>query len=246
MARAGTDCLILDLESVPDTARWTPPEPPPAPAPFPPLWAHRIVAIGYAWLDGEDRLTRLGVIPSTGDSPDALERDLLDNLTALLGDRPPTLVTYNGRGFDLPVIALRALCHGVALPWYYRDRNVRSRHSEDGHFDLCDWLADHGAIRSGSLDAITRLIGLPGKQGVDGSQVEGLYAAGGLPEIERYCLRDVAQTAFLYLRTRLLAGKLDRAGYHARATALYDAFAADGRVAEVLAGAARDRLLLAA
>ena len=60
------------------------------------------------------------------------------------------------------------------MPWYYRDRSVRHRYSQDGHIDLCDWLADHGAARSSSLDALARLIGLPGKVGVDGSQIEGM------------------------------------------------------------------------
>ena len=118
------------------------------------------------------------------------------------------LVTYNGRSFDLPVIALRSLCHGVSLGWYYRERNVRYRYSEEGHLDLCDWLADHGATRSGSLDAIARLIGLPGKVGVDGSQVEGLYARASSTRSRSYCLADVAQTALLFLRFRLLQGAL--------------------------------------
>jgi hypothetical protein len=125
----------------------------------------------------------------------------------------------------------------VSVPWYYRDRNVRSRHSDEGHLDLCDYLADHGAVRAGSLDAIARLVGLPGKGAIDGSQVEGLYRAGELAAIERYCVRDVVQTAFVYLRVRLLQGKLDRASYRARATALLDQIGG-------FEGVARERLLL--
>src|SRR5205814_3368936 len=105
---------------------------------------------------------------------DAGERELLQDLSRWVGKARPVLVTYNGRAFDLPVIALRALCHGVPLSWYYREKGVRYRYSEEGHMDLCDWLADHGATRSGSLDAIAKLIGLPGQVGVDGPQVEGL------------------------------------------------------------------------
>jgi len=153
------------------------------------------------------------------------------------------LVTYNGRSFDLPVIALRSLCHGVSLGWYYRERNVRYRYSEEGHLDLCDWLADHGATRSGSLDAVARLIGLPGKVGIDGSQVEGLHAAGQLAAIQRYCLADVAQTALLFLRFRLLQGLLGADQYQAATGALLDAFAADGRVTEVLQGTDRAHLI---
>ena len=81
----------------------------------------------------------------------------MQSLSRFVGRAKPVLVTFNGRAFDLPVIALRSLSHGVPLSWYYQERGVRYRYSEEGHMDLCDWLADHGATRSGSLDAVARL-----------------------------------------------------------------------------------------
>jgi hypothetical protein len=144
------------------------------------------------------------------------------------------------------VIALRSLCHGVPLAWYYRERGVRYRYSEEGHIDLCDWLADHGATRSGSLDAVARLFGLPGKVGVDGSQVEGLYRAGPAREDPGYCLADVVQTAFVLLRFRLLQGVLSPPAYVAAASALLDALAAEPRVAPVIAAIDRAQLLACA
>ena len=202
--------------------------------------------IGCLWLDHGYRLKRLGVVgdPTGGDgTPDQRERNLLEDFSRFVGRARPVLVTYNGRSFDLPVIALRSLCHGVSLGWYYRERNVRYRYSDEGHLDLCDWLTDHGATRSGSLDAVARLIGLPGKIGVDGSQVEGLYQAGRLDAIQRYCLSDVTQTALLFLRFRLLQGMLGDDQYRAATSALLDAFAADGRVTEVLEGTNREHLI---
>lgn len=243
MARTpSAEYLVLDIETIPDTERWQPPE---SPAPFPPTWAHRIVVIGCLWLDHGYKLKRLGVIGETEaeGSPDHKERALLEDFSRFVGRARPVLVTYNGRSFDLPVIALRSLCHGVSLGWYYRERNVRYRYSEEGHLDLCDWLADHGATRSGSLDAVARLIGLPGKVGVDGSQVEGLYRAGQLAAIQKYCLADVAQTALLFLRFRLLQGMLPAAEYQAATRGLLDALAADGRVGDVLEGTDRDHLI---
>ncbi|HSS01539.1 MAG TPA: ribonuclease H-like domain-containing protein, partial [Kofleriaceae bacterium] len=153
------------------------------------------------------------------------------------------LVTYNGRSFDLPVIVMRSLCHAISLPWYYRDRDIRYRYSAEGHLDLCDWLADHGATRAGKLDAVARLIGLPGKIGVDGSQVEGLYQAGDLESIQRYCLADVAQTTLLFLRFRLLQGQITPEAYRDCTGALLDALTADGRVAEVVDRLDRGHLL---
>jgi predicted PolB exonuclease-like 3'-5' exonuclease len=249
--------LVLDIETVPDVGRWAPPSPPeggpdaPSPPPpprptFPPAWAHRIIVIGCLWLDHQYRLKRIGVVGDTvqtGDSPDAREHALLEDFSKFVGRAHPVLVTYNGRRFDLPVIALRALCHGVPLAWYYRERGVRYRFSEEAHLDLCDWLADHGASRAGSLDAVVRLIGLPGKVGIDGSQVEGMFHAGQLEAIQRYCLADVAQTALLLLRFRLLQGQLPPDRYREAVGALLDALAADGRVPEVLDRTDRVHLL---
>jgi predicted PolB exonuclease-like 3'-5' exonuclease len=247
VARApSSEYLILDIETIPDEQRWLRPEVPAgAPSPFPPLWAHRVVVMGYAWLDHAYRLRRFGVLgdPADPGDPDGRERALLVELSELVGRNRPVLVTFNGRGFDLPVIALRALCHGVPLAWYYRERGIRARYTDDGHLDLCDWLADHGATRSSSLDAITRLVGLPGKVGVDGSQVEGLYHAGELAAIQRYCLADVAQTALVFLRFRLLQGQLAPDDYRDRSAALLDAFGADGRVPEVVDQTNRAHLL---
>ena len=255
MARSPrAETLILDIETVPDVERWQRPEapphvegqppPPPPKDAFPPIWAHRIIVIGILHLDANYRLRKLGVFKNTSaDTPDACERSLLDAFTRFMSKHRPMLVTYNGRSFDLPVIAMRSLCHAIPLGWYYRDRDVRSRYSPEGHLDLCDWLADHGATRAGKLDQVTRLIGLPGKTGVDGSQVEGLYAQGELAAIESYCLADCAQTALLFLRFQLLRGALSSTTYRDRVEELVRALAADGRVAEVLEGLDHARLL---
>jgi predicted PolB exonuclease-like 3'-5' exonuclease len=170
---------------------------------------------------------------------------MLEDFSDFVEKYRPELVTYNGRSFDLPVLALRALRHGVTMGWYYSGR-LRHRFSEDGHLDLCDMLSDHGAARSVSLDAMARLIGLPGKIGVDGSQVEGMFRAGQLELIKNYCLTDVAQTALLFLRFRLLQGALDQERYREAATNLMDGLRADGRISELMNAIDGERLLLAA
>jgi predicted PolB exonuclease-like 3'-5' exonuclease len=197
------------------------------------------VVIGVLWLDEELACKRLGTIGDGNDEPGML-RDFADFMVA----RRPHLVTWNGRGFDLPVLALRSLRQGLSWPWYYGERDYRYRYSEEGHLDLCDMLSDHGAARMTSLDGAARLIGLPGKDGVDGSQVEGLFNAGQIEALKQYCLSDVAQTAFLFLRYRLLIGQLDREKYTQIATALLNALVADGRAARVTGAVDRARLLL--
>jgi hypothetical protein len=247
--RRRPDFLVVDIETVPDTSRWKRPElPHGTESPFPPTWAHRAIVIGCLWLDADYRLRRVGVIGeegAAGQGDDDREGALLENFSRFVGRQRTTLVTYNGRSFDLPVIALRSLCHGVPLAWYYNERGVRYRYSEEGHIDLCDWLADHGATRSGSLDAIARLCGLPGKVGVDGSQVEGLHRTGQLRAIQSYCLADVAQTAFLFLRFRLLQGVLAPAAYRDAAAALLAELERDERLAPVTGAIDRAQLLSA-
>lgn len=209
--------------------------------PFPPTYAHRVVVVGCLWLDASYRLRRLGVVGEDAADP-ADECEILKDFSAFMGKHRPVLVTYNGRTFDLPVLALRSLHCGVAMPWYYRDRSVRYRYSEEGHIDLCDWLADHGAARSSSLDALARLIGLPGKVGVDGSQIEGMFKAGLIERIQDYCLSDVAQTALLFLRFRLLQGVLERDHYRQALSDLVDALAGEARLAPLMQRIDRERL----
>jgi len=232
--------LVLDIETVPDPALYDAETTPVTDKGFPPLYVHRPIVLGALWLDEDYRFRRVGVI---GEGKD--EKGMLEDFSTFVSRYQPDLVTYNGRGFDLPVLALRSLRHGVAMSWYYQGR-VRHRYSEEGHLDLCDMLSDHGAARSLSLDAVARLIGLPGKVGVDGSQVEGLYLAGKLDAIKSYCLADVAQTSLLFLRFRLLQGAIPPKEYRHRAAALMAALRSDHRLDEVMRKIDGERLLLAA
>lgn len=130
-----------------------------------------------------------------------------------------TLVTFNGRGFDLPVLETRALKYGMSLPRYFatgQGKNTYrgSRYSDAYHIDLCDYLSNFGAAyRRSSLDLLAKLIGLPGKYNIAGEDVEYLFRQGRLKEINQYCVTDVLQTFFLFLRVELLRGKLDRVGH---------------------------------
>jgi predicted PolB exonuclease-like 3'-5' exonuclease len=248
-----TPYLILDIETIPDTERWSPPADAIAEGRdvFAPLWAHRVVAIGCMLLNPDYTLRRIGTFPAgaidavdVGDEANARELALLDAFARFIDRDRPLIITYNGRGFDLPVIVQRAMFHGLELGWYYDVSDVRYRYSESGHLDLCDHLHDFGAARRmGSLDDLAKLIGLPGKVGVDGSQVAELHRAGKLDEIERYCLSDVAQTAMLFLRFRRLQGRLDGPGYRTAVYGLLASLGADERFAELIAGINTDRLL---
>jgi predicted PolB exonuclease-like 3'-5' exonuclease len=240
MSGDGTTYLILDIETIPDRELFAPPEPPEGvERAFPPLYACRPIVLGVMWLDQDLACKRIGTF---GEAKD--EAGMMSDFADFMSKWKPNLVTWNGRGFDLPVLALRALRHGLPFGWYYRGAGYRYRYSEEGHLDLCDFLSDHGAARMTSLDGAARVIGLPGKTGVDGSQVEGLFLAGQIESLRHYCLSDVAQTAFLFLRYRLVAGDIDRDHYRRVATALLATLEADGRFPRLLEGVDRKRLLL--
>jgi hypothetical protein len=235
-----TTFLVLDIETVPDAELYSPAQPSPGTErTFPPIFACKPVVIGVMWLDENLVCKKIGTI---GEGKD--EGPMLADFAEFVNKWEPTLVTWNGRGFDLPVLMLRSLRHGVSAPWYYRKSSYRYRYSTASHIDLCDILADYGATRMTSLHGAARLIGLPGKDGVDGSQVEALFRTGQVEALRGYCLSDVAQTAFLFLRYRLLAGLCDRAAYAQAAQGLLDAISADPRLAPLVARVDRARLLL--
>jgi predicted PolB exonuclease-like 3'-5' exonuclease len=126
----------------------------------------------------------------------------------------PTLVSFNGRSYDLPVLELAAFRYGYELPAWFNVQartyeQARNRYNADAHFDLYDVLSNFGAGRmTGGLNLLANLIGKPGKTAVDGSQVQDLYDAGRVDAINDYCRCDVLDTYFVFLRTRVLTGKL--------------------------------------
>ena len=126
----------------------------------------------------------------------------------------PTFVTFNGRGYDLPVLELAAFRYGYSIPyWFNVDgrsfEQARNRFNFEAHIDLMDLFTNFGASRMvGGLNLLANLIGKPGKTGIDGSQIQDMYNAGRLDEINDYCRCDVLDTYFVFLRTRVLLGKL--------------------------------------
>ncbi len=226
--------LVLDIETVPDPE--LPRQDDSERVPPPPF--HQIVTLGCLLL--EDHVPkRLGVV---GEGKG--EGEILTDFAQWLGAKKPTVVTWNGRGFDMPVITSRALRHGVAMPWWFGDRNTRYRYSTDGHFDLMDFLADFGAAKAVRLDVYAKLVGFPGKVGVDGSQVAAMVRAGSIEEVNAYCLCDVMQTAAIFLRVGLLRGTYDRDKYRELARTLLAFIDGQPRLAAIAAHVDRGRFLL--
>lgn len=116
------------------------------------------------------------------------------------------LVTFNGRGFDMPMLELAAFRHGLNL----RDYCQKSRNRYGGnHVDLLDWLTNYGACRlAGGLNLLSKILGKPGKMDVAGDQVYRMFLDGRVQEINDYCLCDTLDTYFVFLRTRVMTGDI--------------------------------------
>jgi 3'-5' exonuclease len=181
---------------------------------FQPAHLHRVVAISIA-LRRNDEFRVL----SLGAEQDA-EPELVRQFFGGIDKYRPILVSWNGSGFDLPVLHYRALKHGIAAPRYWATDgdakwdNYLGRY-QFRHTDLMDVLALYQARSYAPLHEIAVMLGLPGKLGMDGSQVAGAYQAGRLAEIRAYCETDVLNTWLIYLRFLLMRGQLDAATYQA-------------------------------
>ncbi|MCA9047350.1 MAG: 3'-5' exonuclease [Planctomycetaceae bacterium] len=126
----------------------------------------------------------------------------------------PTLVTFNGRSYDLPVLEFGAYRYGISLPAWFNVESrafeqARNRYNIDAHIDLQDFFSNFSAVRiSGGLNLMANLINKPGKSGIDGSQVQQLYDDGQADRINDYCRCDVLDTYFVFLRSRVLIGRI--------------------------------------
>jgi len=149
------------------------------------------------------------------------EKDLITRFYTGIDRYLPTLVSWNGSGFDLPVLHYRALRHGIAAPRYwdqgeddreFKFNNYISRfHAR--HTDLMDLLAGYQARAVQPLDQIATLLGFPGKMGMSGAKVWDAYLDGDISGIRNYCETDVLNTWLVWLRFQLMRGQLDACAY---------------------------------
>jgi predicted PolB exonuclease-like 3'-5' exonuclease len=152
---------------------------------FPKHPLHKIVCIGglIATRQPEGwRVDALGA-PSIAERTEA---ELISSFVEKVGQLRPQLITYNGHGFDLPVLRYRAMVNRVSAAGL-QVRPYFHRYSDDA-LDLCDALGSFSAGAKVKLDEISKILGLTGKpEGLDGSRVEAMVLAGQIQEVARYC-----------------------------------------------------------
>ncbi|MDD5297942.1 MAG: 3'-5' exonuclease [Rhodocyclaceae bacterium] len=198
---------------------------------FMPLHLQKVVAISCALRDRDSfRVWTLG-------EPEDDEGRAIQRFFEGVEKFTPQLVSWNGGGFDLPVLHYRGLMHGVTAPRYwdmgdgeygdsreFKWNNYISRY-HTRHLDLMDLLALYQPRANAPMDELAKLMGLPGKLGMDGSQVWGAYQEGRINEIRNYCETDVVNTYLIYLRFQQMRGHLSRSEHEAEVAKVKDSLA---------------------
>jgi predicted PolB exonuclease-like 3'-5' exonuclease len=229
-------CLVFDIETIPDVAGLRRVHALPAEltdadvveaaqalrrqsgsSDFFPHYLQRVIAISCVLRIGEKI-----AVGSLGDPADG-EAALIARFFELFDRYTPQVVTWNGGGFDFPVLHHRSLIHAIPAPRYWEwgddDRDFRYNNYlnryHTRHIDLMDVLAQFQSRANAPLDAMAKLCGLPGKMGMDGSQVWPAWQRGEISAIRAYCETDVVNTFVLHLRFLRMRGVLDLEGYAA-------------------------------
>jgi len=182
---------------------------------FLPLHLQRIVAIGCVFRDNDG--FQVKCIGQAEDPEEVLIRGFFKTIERYT----PQLVSWNGSGFDLPVLHYRSLIHGIQASRYWdmgeddRDfkfNNYISRYHQR-HCDLMDLLAKYNGRANAPLDQLAKLCGFPGKLGMDGSQVFGAWTRGEFESVRAYCETDVVNTWLMFCRFNLMRGYLSSLQY---------------------------------
>lgn len=179
---------------------------------FMPLHLQKIVAISVVFEKGDQlKVWSLGNV-------DSGEKEIIQRFYEGIEQHTPTLVSWNGGGFDLPVLNYRSLLHGVQAPRYwetgdddssFRYNNYISRFHWR-HTDLMDVLANYQPRAGAKLDQIATMLGFPGKFGMDGSLVWDKFQEGAIDEIRNYCETDVLNTYLVFLHFEMIRGRCSR------------------------------------
>ncbi|MCK5708840.1 MAG: 3'-5' exonuclease [Candidatus Aureabacteria bacterium] len=143
------------------------------------------------------------------DSPEFRPQFITESFWKGLNHYKVPIVSFNGRGFDIPLLEASAFRYGISASHNFNEKyGLRYRFGEK-HIDLMDWITNYGAVRKGySLDLLSKLLGKPGKMTTKGSDVYSMYRQGKIKEINEYCSFDVLDTYFIFLRSLVLKGQI--------------------------------------
>jgi len=229
--------LVFDIETIPDIdglrllnsegqsltdeqvhAAWLQERQAKGQSDFLPLYLQRVLVISCVFRNSEGLR-----IHSFTDRDGVSEGKIVQTFFNAIEKHTPQLVSWNGSGFDLPVLHYRGLRHGVVADKYwdmgdddreFKWNNYIARYHQR-HLDLMDLLAMYTPKNNAPLDALAKLCGFPGKLGMDGSQVYAQYLAGQTDDIQNYCETDVMNTYLMYCRYQKMRGGFTEKEYDA-------------------------------
>jgi predicted PolB exonuclease-like 3'-5' exonuclease len=181
---------------------------------FLPIPFHQVVSISAVICDKSLKFNRVSTIDGNS------EREMIKNFLDFIDKHNPKLVSFNGRGFDMPMLLVRAMKYNLSCKSFFDTKspksnykNYRYRFDETYHFDLMDSISEFGAVRGLNLDTLASMMQLPGKFDVHGSEVHTLYFNNEQDKINQYCESDVLNTYWLLLKYELLRGNLSIDSY---------------------------------
>jgi predicted PolB exonuclease-like 3'-5' exonuclease len=147
------------------------------------------------------------------------EKAVITRFLSEAGARSPLLVGFGSFRADQPMLVQRALVHGISAPQFcarpnkpWDGRDYFNQYGE-GVLDIYQELTMHSSMKGLSLARMSAMCGIPGKVGLDGSQVAQAFLEGRLESIGDYNLADAISTYLLFLRMCLLAGIIDSSSY---------------------------------
>ena len=185
---------------------------------------HRVIAISVMLSTSEKTS-----VWSLGDT-DPTEAELVQRFFEGIEKYTPTLVSWNGRGFDLPVLHYRALLHGIQAPRYwesgdedqsFRWNNYLNRFHQR-HTDLMDIISGYEYRSVAPLTEVATMLGFPGKMGMSGDKVWDYFLNDDVQAIRDYCETDVLNTYLIYLRYELMRGKFTTGSYESECERVRD------------------------
>ncbi|PAF41921.1 3'-5' exonuclease [Helicobacter sp. 11S02596-1] len=198
---------------------------------FLPLYLHQVVSIASVIADDYGHFIKVGNFGKNllETTPEQQEENLIGDFLKFFNKSQPKLVSFNGRGFDLPALMLRAMRYNLNATAYYEQDNVafnkskwenyRQRFSERFHTDLLESLGHFGMVRHLKLDSVCAMLNIPGKYDMSGDLVYKVYydesksQAEKMAKIDEYCQSDVLNTYWVYLKYELLKGELTLEDY---------------------------------
>jgi len=179
---------------------------------FIPYTYHIPIAISIIKIDAQLKIVDVVTLDAPEYRPHVIAKKFWDGWKVY---DMPTLVSFNGRTFDIPLMELAAFRYGISIPAWFNVHEKsfeqrRNRYNQRAHLDLQEVLTNFGATRlNGGLNLAANLLGKPGKMGIAGHMVQELYKEGHIERINDYCRCDVLDTYFVFLRIKLLTGDLD-------------------------------------